>query len=256
MGSTVAKVVEAIRNLPHPTMLAFDVDGTLAPICDNPSEAMIPEIVKTQLRALTDSPNFYVALLSGRDEQSLLKIMDTAPFWVALEHGVSINPPGAKRSRKDSTLDPTISGFRDFAENRWSSRGALIEKKKHSVGVHVRHLAKSNAEQAERILEEVRAEAIKRKLEYREGRAVLEVSRETSDKGSALRLMFQHAAAASVVFLGDDLTDFPAFEVAQQLGGLGIFVESGERQMPESASLSLTDPSEVHAVVAKLQLLG
>jgi trehalose 6-phosphate phosphatase len=64
---------------------------------------------------------------------------------------------------------------------------------------------------------------------------VFELKPPGGSKGAALRSIMEEPGFAGTVpvFLGDDLTDEPGFETAQQLGGAGVLI--GEQR--ESAAV-------------------
>jgi trehalose-6-phosphatase len=89
-------------------------------------------------------------------------------------------------------------------------------------------------------------------LHVRRGKALREAEAVRYDKGSALREILDRSGARSACFMGDDLTDFPAIELAAERG-VGVFVRSEEqRGTPSGAALSLQSVDEVFAVLSGL----
>ena len=68
----------------------------------------------------------------------------------------------------------------------------------------------------------------------------------------ALREILERSGARSVLFIGDDLTDFPAIELAAERG-VGAFVSSHEqRGAPSSSAVVLDGIDEVAAMLRGL----
>jgi len=117
----------------------------------------------------------------------------------------------------------------------------LIERKPFGLALHYRA-----APLAERTCHAV-AETIAAKAGWRvqPGKMVVELTPAGVDKGGALSAYMTRPGFAGTrpVMIGDDLTDEPAFAMAQALGGLGVLV--GAR--PTSARYRLLDVAAVHA---------
>jgi trehalose-6-phosphatase len=89
-------------------------------------------------------------------------------------------------------------------------------------------------------------------LHIRRGKALREAEAVTHDKGSALQAIAERSGAASVFFVGDDLTDFPAVDFAVERG-IGAFVRSDEqRGTPSSSALLLDSVDELAAALQEL----
>ena len=89
-------------------------------------------------------------------------------------------------------------------------------------------------------------------LHVRRGKALREAEVAPNDKGEALREILEGSGARSVFFIGDDLTDFPAIDLATG-HGIGAFVQSEEqRETPSSPAVFLGGVDEVAAVLRGL----
>lgn len=245
-------LLDAILALPRPLLLALDVDGTLAPIVENPADARVPPDV---LRALERaSRHVAVALVTGRDAASLAQIAPLPNVHRAVEHGRIVLAPGETFAAIPiaPAVREALEQFQLLAEKRFGPRGARMEVKSSARAVHVRALAQRDPGAAEAILVEAADLAIQLGLHARHGRAVLEAESEPGDKGAALQRLLEQTAAASVVYAGDDLTDAPAIELATSRG-IGIFVASPERpESPSPHSASLAGPSAVASLLLDL----
>lgn len=230
--------------LPRPLLVALDVDGTLAPIVDDPAAARIPGATMDTLLALNARGDVIVALLTGRDGPALTAVAPgSEALWRAVEHGRVVLPPGLAAPPAD--LDPdhleSLDAFAAHARATWVPAGARLEPKASSHAVHVRELSPAAGDP---ILDAAEATARALDLHPRRGRAVLEAEASPGDKGQALAKLLDATGAASCVFAGDDLTDAPAIALAAARG-LGFFVRSPERADLPGASAALDGPRAV-----------
>jgi len=239
---------ERVAALPRPLLLGLDVDGTLAPIVDDPDRARVPDATQTVLRELARHADYRVALITGRDLPALERMAQVPGAWRAVEHGGWIVAPGDEGAERP--LDPADrEKLEAFAA--WAADGpGQVERKARSVGLHVRKLDAGEGE-ARLAAAEERAEALG--LIARRGRAVLEAELESGDKGRALAELQERIGAASVFFAGDDLTDLPAIRYAAERG-VGVFIASDERpEGPEGATLALDGPEDLASFLASLR---
>jgi trehalose-6-phosphatase len=118
--------------------------------------------------------------------------------------------------------------------------------------VHVRAIAMHDPERAEHLMNEADALAQRLGLHVRRGKALREAEVVPNDKGRALQEILERSRARSVLFMGDDLTDFPAIELAAE-HGVGVFVQSPEqRGSPSRSAVVLDGIDEVVAVLRGL----
>ena len=106
--------------LPRPTLLAFDVDGTLAPIVDDPAAARVPAATATALRKLAKRQGLRVALVTGRDGASLRRLVRVPGAYRALEHGALVVGPGQRvpRRRLSAQAGAKLRSFERWVEER------------------------------------------------------------------------------------------------------------------------------------------
>lgn len=240
----MSALVDRARELPRPLLVALDVDGTLAPIVDDPTAARVPSATVATLLALDARPDVVVALITGRDAVGLAAVAPgSAALWRAVEHGRVLVRPGVVGLPPDldATQRTRLAAFAAEARGSWVPEGARLERKSGSWAVHVRELP---ADASEAILDAAAARATAIGLHPRRGRAVLEAEAKPGDKGEALERLMEVTGAASCVFAGDDLTDAPAITFAAERG-LGLFVRSSERTQLAGANGLLEDPEDV-----------
>ena len=90
-----------IRNmLPGRPMLAFDIDGTLAPIVAEPWRAHISEELRAFLRSL--AARTPVAIITGRAFKDARPLLGFSPHFVVGNHGAEIHhdQDGAQQSEQ------------------------------------------------------------------------------------------------------------------------------------------------------------
>lgn len=250
--SGIETLVRDLLALELPLLVALDVDGTLSPIVRDPDQAQIPDDTLATLRALAALPSVRVALITGRDLSSLGRMEQLEGVWRAVEHGGVVLAPG--ENPKARVIPPekqdALARFRAWVAQHGGD--AFIEYKPQAIAVHVRGIATHDAERAERLLEEAESLATSLGLHVRRGRALREAEAVANDKGEALREVFERSGAATVFFVGDDLTDFPAIDFATE-HGIGAFVRSEEqRGTPSSAAAILDGIADVSAVLSSL----
>jgi trehalose 6-phosphate phosphatase len=185
-------------------LLAFDFDGTLAPIVRRPGGARLPARTRRLLRAL--AARRPVAILSGRARPDLLARLDGLPLRFAVgNHGAEW---GAARERAGRARNARVAAL--LAARLAGRPGVVIEDKGLSVAVHFR-AAPDRAAAARAVARALRGV---RGVRAFGGKAVVNVLPAGGpDKGVALRRMLRAARAPAALYVGDDLTDEDAFRV-------------------------------------------
>jgi len=245
-------LVDDLVALDRPLLVALDVDGTLAPIVRDPDEAMIPPQTLELLKVLASAPTVEVALITGRDLESLSRMERLDGIWRGVEHGgLVLGPSEQPRERKlAEEHELALARFREWVRDH--AEDAFVEYKPRAVAVHVRAIAETDPDRANRLLDEAEELATRLGLHVRKGRCVREAEALSFDKGEALRQIFERSGARSVFFAGDDVTDVPAIEFANN-HGIGAFVLSAEKPKPPSESMVVIESaSEVAQLLAEL----
>lgn len=223
-GRTLDDEAVRLRGLAGSVALCLDFDGTLAPIVDDPlTSAPLAGIVKTLAALATKFAA--VAIVSGRPAAFLAERAAASGVRYLGLYGLQeirggnvwIDPrlQAARRS-----VTAALGDLQQAAVVR--SSGAHLEDKEFAVAVHTRRLADPQRWAAE-IDATVRHIAQARGLELVPGRLVWELRPAVrDDKGDALRRVVRESEARSVVVIGDDLGDVPAFAAAAQLATNGV----------------------------------
>jgi len=188
-------------------LVACDVDGTLAPIVDHPSDAVPDVDALKALTALAALPRTTVALVSGRPLLDLRTMTALGPEILLVgshgaEHGDYVSVPPARAL----VLEQVLRDVRVIADG---VPGVLLEEKATGVAVHVRN---ANREDAARVTSEVVAGPSSHPgVRTTHGKEVVELSVVDADKGRALDRLRADTGADAVVYAGDDVTDEWAF---------------------------------------------
>ncbi|MEO5877317.1 MAG: trehalose-phosphatase [Streptosporangiaceae bacterium] len=239
------KGLEAVLRDPGSALLAFDFDGVLAPIVEDPDQA---KPYPTMLAALGRISRHVLpmAIITGRPVSFI-----RAKGWFT-EHPV----PGLRvfgqygRERWDVGSGPQdaagddagITAVKEELSRLDLPAGALIEDKGGAVAVHTRRTADPHGA-ITRLRTPLVELAARHSLIVEPGRFVIELRQAGTDKGRTLSGIVSELAAASVVYAGDDLGDLSAFAAVDTLSIPGLKICSGSAEAPEvAARADLTVP--------------
>jgi trehalose-phosphatase len=243
--SRVESLIRDVADLDRPLLVALDVDGTVSPIVRNPDLAEIPIRTLELLAALARAPEIELALITGRDLSSLRRMEQLEGIWRAVEHGGLVLGPGEEPHPRMLTKAQRDALDRFSAWVEANAQGAFVEHKPQAIALHVRSIAAEDPARAERLMSEADELAERLGLHVRRGKALREAEVTSHDKGRALREIVDRSGARSVLFAGDDFTDFSAIDLASELG-IGVFVRSAERRgRPAGAAVVLEGIEEV-----------
>jgi trehalose-phosphatase len=213
-----------------PTLLAFDFDGTLAPICYDPDAARMPRAAAALLSEAMKIRGVVVAIASGRDADDLAARTRAPGAYIIGSHGLEIRGPGEVPIRDTPPLtaeiDPSLC--RDV-----EASGLRLEWKKHGVALHWRGL---HSDAAAPLAERFRTWARAADLDLIEGRSVVEGRCRGGGKEEALRWLAGAVGASRVIYAGDDITDWGALQFAAE-NGHAVFVSSNEGVAPRGVTV-------------------
>ena len=190
-------------------LLAFDLDGTLAPIAPRPEDAKVPDDVQQLLAAL--AVRTPLAIVTGRAVRDARRMLWFTPRYFVGNHGAE-GVPG--REEDAATYEALCRQWHaaivaSGIQNRLP--GTLLEDKGYSLALHYR-LAR-HPEQARDALLDL-ARSLDPAPRIVPGRRVLNlVPAQAVHKGDALRALIAHARAERAVYIGDDITDEDVFEL-------------------------------------------
>jgi len=239
-------------------LLALDFDGTLAPIVEDPDQAVMSPRTHALLSALVEKSNYRIAIVSGRALADVKRRIGIAGLIYCGNYGLEVEiegrlwtPPGV-----EAASDAIQEAGKALAEKLGSLHSVVLENKGLSISVHYR-LAPADVQQTCLRLcgKALTPFVARRKVKVVQGKEVLEVQPALPwDKGACLqhlaKLTFSGDHRPGVcVFLGDDTFDEPAFRAVRDIGGIGIVI--GEKAN-SAATFFLPSVSSVESFLLRL----
>jgi trehalose 6-phosphate synthase/phosphatase len=235
--------------------LFLDYDGTLTPLQDHPSEAVLSQPMRSAVRACVSRPDTDVAVVSGRSLQAIREIVGEPALSYAGNHGLEIAGPGMPPFAHEDLVhfrERTDALARDL--ERLAVDGAWTEAKGPTLTYHYRAVPENRRAV---LVEEARTIIHAAGYQVRGAHCAVEARPPIGwDKGRAVLHILRHRYGPSwsedvrVVYVGDDQTDEDAFRI---LAGLAITFRVGSADTPTAAGRRLPD---VNAVGALLEWLG
>jgi trehalose 6-phosphate phosphatase len=219
-------------------LLAFDYDGTLAPIVPTPARARMRASTR---RLLMRVARVYPSVvISGRALTDISRRLARVPLWYVFgNHGSepALIPPPLHRTRE---------WVRVLKRELPPDPGVFIENKGHSVTVHYRRVRDREAMRGA-IIQVARSLTDVRVMDGSE--AINLLRRDAPDKGFALSYAVRAFACSTAVYVGDDGTDEDAFAALPPDRLLSIRVGGGE---PTRARFHLEAQSDIDLLLARL----
>ena len=234
---SVAGLVALDDYLKTRVLLAFDFDGTLAPLTADRDRAFMTEATSRLFRSLC--LRFPCAVVSGRARADVLSRLDGAAVqYVVGNHGIEPSPEEAEFERwaqaLHSEIGPALSGL----------QGVDIEDKRYSLSVHYLH-AEDRRRAEEAILAVVRG---REGVRVGAGKNVVNlVPSAAPHKGDAILRLAQASRFERVVYVGDDETDEDVFRFAFPFPLLGVRVGQSNTS---AASCYLSDQAHIDQLLA------
>lgn len=197
-------------------VFASDFDGVLAPLQDDPAASRpVPGSIDA-LRAAAAVPGTTVALVSGRDADTLATISGVGPD----DPIVLVASHGAQSSRPDLVIPADLDdGRRTLLRDLQEGLAGIVaahpqaraERKPTAVVLHTRGIDPAVAAEATRAaLDLAERHAGSHVLR---GKDVVEIGVVELSKGAALTQLARSVEAQATVYFGDDVTDERAFAV-------------------------------------------
>ncbi len=225
-------------------LVAFDVDGVLAPLVEHADDSSLSPGTLEALSALAAETT--VAILSGRALESLERLFGfPSALHVIGSHGLEIrgDDPPALDDDEQYTFDQLeIIGSRGVDA---AGDGAWLEYKPASVVVHTRSadqtLAAPAVEAVTNLARMIGGAQVK------PGRDVVELLARSASKGDALVGLSRRLDRRPIVYFGDDVTDEDAFRMMND-DDIPVRIGPGE----SAARYRLANPHAVSALLAAL----
>lgn len=229
------------RLLDRRALLAFDFDGTLAPIVARPDDAQVPTAIARRLAEL--GRRFPIAVITGRSIADARARLGFEPRYLLGNHGaegLDWRPHGPGLDLLRARLAPEAAALR--------AQGVQLEDKGLSLALHYRLARDRAAARAliARLLQELPAG-----LTSFGGKCVVNVVlRGAPDKGEAVRTLLQRSACEALLFVGDDVNDEAVFRIAQPSW---LTVRVGAEVPQSQAMFFLAAHGEMALLLEKIQ---
>ncbi len=223
-------------------LLAFDFDGTLAPIV---LERDAAEMRPPTRALLTQAARLYLsAVISGRSRDDVLQRLAGCPVPHVIgnhgaEPGVGLEVLAARTREASEALTPLLA----------MQLGVELEDKRYSLSVHYSKAPSPSAARDAVVETLARLPAYFRVVG---GKHVLNVLPEgAADKGSALVALCRSIGASLTLYVGDDVTDEDVFLLPATQKVVGVRVGFSRRS---SASWFVPDQESVDELLRALLL--
>jgi trehalose-phosphatase len=239
------QVVHEIKNA-RSIQFFLDFDGTLAGYCNRPGDLKLSARVRGLLARLCRRPNLHMAIVSGRRNAALREYIEVPGIQFMGLFGWETR---ARRRLPRRTLNLIRDLRTMLAPVPTLFPGVTIEDKGVSYAVHFRGTSSE-------VIAELRSwvEKLVVRLQpaiglIRTHTALDIVPRQVQGKGAALREYIRSVREPFLpIYVGDDLTDEPAFVVLQN----GITVRVGPASRTQ-ACFRVKDPEEVHTFLERFE---
>ena len=223
-------------------MLAFDFDGTLAPLVDSPARAAMRPSTRRLLRLACRL--YPCIVITGRTRQDTVgRLRNIDVCRVVGNHGAEPSPHGDAMRRRVRQWIPALTA------RLGRRQGVFIEDKGFSVALHYRQARERNATRrvvfsAARALDDVRLIG---------GKLVVNcLVPGARHKGLALERERTHFACDTVIYVGDDETDEDVFQIDRP--GQLLSVRVGRRKT-SAASYFIRNQAEIDKLLERLVAL-
>ncbi|HKP56168.1 MAG TPA: trehalose-phosphatase [Polyangiales bacterium] len=224
-------------------LLAFDYDGTLAPIVAARDHA---DMRARTRKLLADVCELYpCAVISGRSRKDVgARITSARVKYVIGNHGLEPGKNIASFERAIKAVTPQLE--RQLTD----VRGVEIEDKRYSLSVHYRG---ARGKQRARAAIEAAVRRLDQPMRMIAGKLLVNVVPEGAPhKGDALDALRAREGADTALYVGDDSTDEDVFELDQPGQLLGIRIGQAR---DSAAAYYLRDQREIDVLLSKLRAL-
>ena len=204
--------------------ILLDIDGTILDIAPAPQEVWVPPTLRHTLRRLQQLTGGALALVSGRKLADIDLIF--APLQLAAigGHGAELRQvPGAESRKRVDSLSAELK--RRLAALTELGPGILVEDKGYSLALHYR-LAPDQEAALRAAIAGICARAAPDSVSILPGKQMFEVKPAGVSKAIAVRELMNYPPFNDrhPIFIGDDTTDEPVFDIIPEFGGLGFSV--------------------------------
>ena len=191
-------------------LMAFDFDGTLAPIVARPDDARIAVAIATRLKALTR--RLPVAIVTGRAVADVRERLGFTPQFIIGNHGAEEDTAALTGGILAGALVTPLDGLRATLRahaDGLQAVGVVVEDKGLSIALHYRQSC--HRTRAQRLITDLLTpEPVG--LRFFAGKMVVNaMAAGAPDKAQAVHALVARLGAAAAFFAGDDVNDEPVF---------------------------------------------
>jgi trehalose 6-phosphate synthase/phosphatase len=201
-------------------VLMIDYDGTLVPIRKTPSEAIPDSPVKEIVGLLSADPKNHVAVISGRDADTLESWFSEFPVTLVAEHGAALKMKNNEWQQLASVSDQWKEQVRRIMQI-FVTRcvGSFIEEKTNTLAWHYRNTQVDLGFTRSRELMNNLSQLIQNtSLQVIDGNKVVEIRMAGFDKGTIAMKIVNETKPDFVLCIGDDTTDEDMFKALENYG--------------------------------------
>jgi len=176
------------------------------------------------LQKLAQNPQNQVAIVSGRDKETLDKWLGHLPLVLIAEHGAYAKNGTwqAHIKHRQTWKDGVKNIMQNFADN---CNGAFVEEKKYAICWHYRNAhSESGFAQSRELVSVLSDYLISTNANIIDGNKVIEVKPVQINKGVIAEQTFDIKNYDFCLAIGDDKTDEDMFETINQYKGITIKV--------------------------------
>ncbi|XP_026465717.1 alpha,alpha-trehalose-phosphate synthase [UDP-forming]-like isoform X3 [Ctenocephalides felis] len=229
--------------------LLLDYDGTLAPIAPHPDLATLPPETKHVIQRLSNMPDVYVAIVSGRNVENVKQMVGIEGITYAGNHGLEILHPDGSMFVHPMPIEyeKKVSNLLQSLQEQVCRDGAWVENKGAMLTFHYRetplYARQSMIQQARQLIEKSGFTAAnahcaieaKPPVQWNKGRASIYILRTAFGVDWSERI--------KIIYAGDDVTDEDAMQALKgmaatfRVASSNIIKTSAERRLPSTDSV-------------------
>jgi trehalose 6-phosphate synthase/phosphatase len=198
--------------------ILLDYDGTLAPFTKVPSLAAPDKRLLDFLQRLTEDDRNEVAIISGRDSDTLQKWLGHLNLTFVSEHGVFIKYKNKDWESQTSVSPEWKEQIRPMLESYVTRcAGSLIEEKQNTLSWHYRNTHPGlGFVRSRELLNNLLQLTANTPVHVIDGNKVLEVRLTGVDKGITALKLLNYFKPDFTICIGDDTTDEDMFKALEK----------------------------------------
>lgn len=202
--------------------LFLDLDGTLLDLAPTPADVVVPDDLDALLTGLMAGRGGALAILSGRTLPDIDAVVGSR-FPAGAEHGFLLRDSDGAITRPAAGTANRPGWRSALQQAAIAMPGVTIELKIHTLVAHFRAAPERGPELRAMIEAMIAGDP---SVELLEAHMAWEIRPKGVSKGTALDWFMRRKPFADriPVFIGDDITDESAIDMAREMGGIGLHV--------------------------------